>query len=308
MVREKLGGDLMKNLISTLSALVLSVAIAAPAFAQGGMGDGPGGPGNKGPSKGPETPGGSGSGSGGDGKKEKEEPKAQKPQIESMEIQLKFFPGDLKSCEAIEKALQKIALVKKIVVTPGEAKMVFSGNWDQLVTVQNAAAAAKLKGALITPAIFTVDCAPGRANPSTATPAEALMKVQGVNKSFGDGMRVTVFASVALTNPAQFETTLKEYGWKFVALRSHRLRTLSYEAWEKGIKPEKIKERLVKVPGVLRVDVDAGASTITLLVVRETAKDLDIVAAAEDVMVTVYPGKAEEDDEPESPQTPPPAK
>lgn len=297
----------MKNLISTLSALVLSVVIAAPTFAQGGMGDGPGGPGQRGPSRGPETPGGSGSG--GDGKDpKKEEPKAQKPQIESMDLQLRFTPSDLKSCEAIEKALQKNPLVKKIVVTPGEAKMNFSGNWDQLVTVQNAAAHAKLKGVLITPAIFTVDCAPARSNPTTATPAEALQKVQGVNKAFGEGMRVTVFASVALTHPRHFETTLQEYGWKFVALRSHRLRTLSYEAWEKGIKPEKIKERLVKVPGVLRADVDAGAMTVTLLIIRDTARDLDIAAAAEDVMVTIFPGKAEEEDEPESPQTPPPAK
>ena len=83
-----------------------------------------------------------------------------KAQIESMEIFLRFLPTDLKSCEAIEKSLQKIPLVKKIVVTPGEAKMVFTGNWDQLVTVQNAAATARLKGALITPGIFTVDCAP----------------------------------------------------------------------------------------------------------------------------------------------------
>ena len=300
--RVDLRGDRMKHFITSVAALLFSVVIATPAFAQGGMGDQPGG-GGKGPGgKGPETPGGSGSGSGSGGEK-KDEPKANKAQIESMEIFLRFLPTDLKSCEAIEKSLQKIPLVKKIVVTPGEAKMVFTGNWDQLITVQNAAATAKLKGALIAPGIFTVDCAPGRANPTTPTPAEALQKLQGVNKAFGDGMRVTVFGSVSLMDPRGFDTTLKEYGWKFVALRSHRLRTLSYEPWEKGIRPEKIKERLSKVPGVLRADVDVAASKVTLLVIRETAKDLDIVAAAEDVMVTIYPGKAEEEEESE--QAPP---
>jgi hypothetical protein len=294
----------MKHFISSVAVFLLSAVLAAPAFAQGGMGDGPGTPGSKGPNKGPETPGGGGGGGGG-GSEKKEEPKAAKAQIDSMEIFLRFLPTDLKSCDAIEKALQKIPTVKKIAVTPGEAKMVFTGNWDQLIAVQNAAPSVKLKGALITPGIFTVDCAPGRANPSTPTPAEALQKVQGVNKAFGEGMRVTVFGSVALIDPRHFDTTLKEYGWKFVAVRSHRLRTLSYEAWEKGIRPEKIKERLLKVPGVLRCDVDAGASTVTLLIIRETSKDLEIVTAAEDVMVTVYPGKAEEEDETGSP---PPAK
>jgi len=282
----------MKQLLSLAVALLIS-AVAAPAFAQGGYGETPGGPGNKGPSKGPETPGG-GSGSGGE---KKDEPKSDKAQIDSMDLQLRFLPTDLKSCEAIEKGLQKIALVKKVVVTPGEAKMVFTGNWDQLITVQNVAASLKLKGALITPAIFTVDCAPARSAPK-ATAAEALMKVQGVNKAFGEGTRVTVFGSVALLDPRGFEASLKDYGWKFVALRSHRLRTLSYEAWEKGIRPESIRERLVKVPGVLRVDVDAGASTLTVLIIRDTAKDLDLVTAAEDVNVTIFPGKAEEEEEP----------
>ncbi len=291
----------MKRLISMVAALLVSAVVAAPAFAQGGMGDGPGG--GRGPSKGPETP--PGGGDSGEAPK-KEEPKATKAQIENMEVFLRFLPADLKSCETIEKTLQRIPLVKKIAVTPGEAKMLFTGNWDQLIVVQNAAASAKLKGALITPAIFTVDCAPARSNPS-ATAAEALLKVQGVNKAFGEGGRVTVFGSVALLDPRGFETTLKEYGWKFIALRSHRLRTLSYEPWEKGIRPEKIKERLVKVPGVLRVDVDASALTVTLLVIRDTAKDLDIVAAAEDMMVTIFPGKAEEEEEPAPPSSQPPA-
>jgi hypothetical protein len=293
----------MKHFTAALTALLLSAAIAAPAFAQGGMGDGPGGAGGRGPSKGPETP----PGSEGGGEPKKDDPKSPaKPQIESMEISLRFLPTDLKSCEAIEKALQKNPLIKKLAVTPGEAKMTFSGNWDQLVTVQNCAAAVKLKGCLVTPAIFTIDCSPARANPS-ATAAVALSKVPGANKAFGDGTRVTVFGSVALLDPRTIDTTLKEYGWKLVAVRSHRLRTLSYEPWEKGIRPERLRERLAKVPGVLRVDVDPGALTLTVLMIRDTAKDLDIVAAAEDMMVTVFPGKAEEE-EPPDPAPPPAAK
>lgn len=281
-------------------ALLLSAAVAAPAFAQG---DGPGGPGGRGPSRGPEQP--PGSGEGGETPK-KDEPKTNKPQIESMEIYLRFLPSDLKSCEAIEKALQRIPLVKKIVVTPGEAKMNFTGNWDQLFVVQNAPATVKLKGALITPAIFTVDCTPARSNPSLPA-AEALKKVEGVNKTYGDGTRITVYGSAALTNPKNFEISLKDYGWKFVALRSHRLRTLSYEAWTKGSRPESLRECLLKVPGVLRVDVDPGASTVTVLVIRETAKDLDIATAAEDAMFTIFPGKAEEEEVPEPAPPAPPA-
>jgi hypothetical protein len=301
-------GDPMTHLLSIVSAVLLSVALAAPAFAQGGMGDGtpPGGPGGRGPSRGPDQPGG-GSGSGGTGSDEKKEEPKQKAQIENMEIFLRFFPTDLKSCESMEKALQKIALLKKIAVSPGEAKMSFTGNWDQLAVVQAAIGTAKLKGALVTPGIFTVDCAPTRANPKAGA-AEALSKVQGVNKAVGEGTRITVYGSVALLDPRQFDVSLREYGWRFVALRSHRLRTLSYEPWEKGTRPEVLRERLTRVPGVLRVDLDPGALTVTVLVVRETAKDLDIVNAAEDAMFTIFPGKAEEEEESAAEPPPPPAK
>src|SRR5688572_3096644 len=113
--RQNFRGARMKHIITSLAPLLFSVALAAPAFAQGG-GDGPGDPGSRGPRRGPEAPPGGGGGGGGD---KKEEPaKGPKPQIESMEIHLRFLPTDLKSCDAIEKTLQKIALVKKIVVTP----------------------------------------------------------------------------------------------------------------------------------------------------------------------------------------------
>ena len=301
-----LGGDRMKNILPALTALLLSAVLAAPALAQGGIGDGPGSPGSRGPSKGPETPPGSGgSGGGGGDSPKKEEPKQKPPQIESMEIVLKFLPADVKSCDAIEKSLQKLPMIKKLAVAPGEAKMTFTGNWDQLAVVQGAAAGAKLKGVLITPAIFVVDCAPLR-QPVKAPAAEALIKIQGVNKAYGEGTRITVFGSIALLDPRKFDAGLREYGWRMVALRSHRLRTLSYEAWEKGTRPEKLRDRLTKVPGVLRVDVDAGASTVTVLLMRETAKDFDLVTAAEDVGITIFPGTAEEEEEaPEPPPAPP---
>src|SRR5262245_21221155 len=194
MGRVRLVGDPMKLVWSIVSAALLIVTLSAPAFAQGGMGDGtpPGGPGGRGPSRGPEQPGGNGSG----GEEKKEEPAKSKAQIENMEIHLRFFPTDLKSCEAVEKALSKVALVKKIAVAPGEARTSFTGNWDQLAAVQAVHGVVKLKEALVTPGIFTVDCAPARSNPR-ATAAEALMKVQGVNKSYGEGTRITVYGSVA---------------------------------------------------------------------------------------------------------------
>ena len=60
---------------------------------------------------------------------------------------------------------------------------------------------------------------------------------------------------------------------------------------------------------VERVDVDPGTLTLSVLMIRDTAKDLDIVAAAEDVMITVFPGKAEEEEEmPPAPPAPPAGK
>ena len=292
----------MKHFSSFLGALLLSAAVASPAFAQGGMGDGPGG--GRGPSRGPETPGG-GSGDSGEEKK-KEEPKVVKPALENAEIALKFFPTDLKSCENVEKTLGKVPLIKKLSVTPGEAKMLFTGNYDQLMIVQNAAIGAKVKAALVSPAIFTVDVAAIRNNPSLAA-ADALAKIGGVAKTFGEGARVTVFGPVDKVSPKDFDSIIRDFGWKVVAIRSHRLRTLSYEPWEKGIRPEKIKERLLKGPGVLPVDVDAGALTVSMVIMRETAKDLDIVSAAEDVMVTIFPGKAEEEEEAPAEPAPAPA-
>src|SRR5688572_12282680 len=142
----------MNRFATIVSAVLLSVAVTVPAFAQGGMGDGPGGGGGRGPSRGPDQPPG-----GGGSEEKKEEPKVSKAQLENLELHLRFFPTDLKSCEAIEKTLQKIALVKKIAVSPGEAKMSFTGNWDQLAAIQGALGIAKLKGALVTPGIFIVD-------------------------------------------------------------------------------------------------------------------------------------------------------
>src|SRR5688572_7145003 len=230
-VRLDLGGGLMKRFSSILWALLLSIAVATPAFAQGGMGDGPGG-GGRGPGRTPETPG-----SGGDSGEQpkKEEPKVVKPALENAEIALRFFPTDLKSCENVEKTLQKIPLIKKLSVTPGEAKMLFTGNWDQLLIVQNAAIGAKVKAALVSPAVFTVDCAAIRSNPSLPA-ADALATIGGVAKTFVDVARVTVFGPIAQVSPKDFDATIREFGWKVVAIRSHRLRTLSYEPWEKDRK------------------------------------------------------------------------
>jgi hypothetical protein len=194
-------------------------------------------------------------------------------------------------------------MVRKVTVTPTEATMLFTGDWDQLVSITNAAASARIKSALYAPGLFSVDYVVEKQ--SSVKVVDAGMKIPGVAKAFGGDGKLYLFGPIAHIDPRTIAPTLKEDGFRFVALRSHRLRTLSYEPWEKGIRPEQIRERLMKVPGVLRVDINAGASTATVLLIRDTVKDIDLVTAAEDVNVTLFPGKAEEDEPlPENPPTP----
>lgn len=225
------------------------------------------------------------------------------PQIEALRITLKYVPHDTKPCDCLKNALSRLTLVRKVTVTPAEATMLFTGDWDQLVAVTNAAASVRIKSALYTPGLFSIEYTTEKQTSAKAVDVAA--GIPGVAKVFGGDGKLYVFGPVNQVDPRSFAPTLKEFGFKFVALRSHRLRTLSYEPWDKATRPEKIKERLLKVPGVLRVDMDPAALTATVLMIRETVKDIDLVAAAEEVSVTLFPGKAEEDDElPVNPPTP----
>jgi hypothetical protein len=198
----------------------------------------------------------------------------------------------------------RVPNLRKVSVSPTEASMLFTGDWSQLTAITNAAAAVSIKSALYTPGLYSIEYVVEK--PSSLKAADVLAKVAGVTKVFGSDGKAWVFGPIAQVDPRSFAPALKEAGIKFIALRSHRLRTLSYEPWEKGIRPEKIRERLMKVPGVLRVDMDPAASTATILLIRDSVKDLELVSACEDVSVTLFPGTAE-DDEPvpqKNPDTP----
>jgi hypothetical protein len=237
---------------------------------------------------------GEGSESSGKGKRPKAPPRP--PEIESLSIILKYIPHDSKPCECLKSMLTRVPFIKSIGMGATDVRMVFTGDWDQLIAVQNAAAAARTKAALVDPALFSIEYAGDRETQAIVA-SEALAKISGVKKVFTGGTRAYVFGATSAVDPRKFAPTLKDAGFKFVALRSHRLRTLSYEPWDKKVSPARIQDRLLKVPGVLRADVDAAASTVTVLLMRDTAKDLELVGAAEDVNVTLFPGRAEEDEE-----------
>jgi hypothetical protein len=232
------------------------------------------------------------------------EPKAPRlPQIEAMPITLKYIPHDLKPCDCLQNALMRVPNLRKVSVAPTQATMMFTGDWDQLVAITNAAASVRIKSALYSPAMFSIDYVVERQ--SSVRAVDVAAKIPGVAKAFGGDGKLYVFGPVAQVDPRAFAPALKEEGIKFLALRSHRLRTLSYEPWEKGIRPERIRERLMKVPGVLRVDMDPVALTATVLMIRDSIKDLELVGAAEEVNVTLFPGTAEDEEPlPENPPTP----
>ena len=216
---------------------------------------------------------------------------------------LKYVPHDTKPCECLQNALMRVPQLKKVTVTPTEATMMFSGDWSQMVAITNAAASVNIKSALYSPGLFSIEYAVEKQ--SSVKPFDVGMKIPGAAKAFGGDGKLYVFGPIAQVDPRTFATVLKEDGLKFVALRSHRLRTLSYEPWEKGIRPEKLRERLMKIPGVLRVDLDYKESKATILLIRDTVKDLDLVAAAEDEKITLFPGTAEDDEPlPQNPPTP----
>lgn len=282
----------MKQICSALFTLILAAVWANPAAAQCG---GPPGEGDSGGGRGrnppPEIPEGGEMG----GAVSKSKAPGRLPQIEGLRVTLKYIPHDPKPCDCLQNALTRLSTVKHVAVSPTEATMVFTGDWDQLPAISYAASVVRIKSALVSPGFFSIDYAVEKQTSVKAQ--EILAKVTGVAKTFGESGKVYLFAPVAQFDPRLIATTLKDAGIKFVALRSHRLRTLSFEPWEKDFRPERIRERLMKVPGVLRVDVDPASNAVTVLLIRDSVKDLELVTAAEDVSCTLFPGKAEEEDE-----------
>lgn len=220
-----------------------------------------------------------------------------------MPVVLKYVHHDTKPCECLQNSLQRNPRLKKISVSPTQASMIFTGDWNDLVTITNSAASAGIKSALYSPGLFSIDYVVERQ--SSVKAVDVAAKIPGVAKAFGGDGKLYLFGPISDIDPRSFAPALKEEGIKFIAIRSHRLRTLSYEPWEKGVRPDRIRERLMKVPGVLRVDIDHKATTATILMIRDTVKDLELVSAAEEVSITLFPGTAEDDEPmPENPPTP----
>lgn len=174
--------------------------------------------------------------------------------------------------------------------------MNFTGDWDEMFSVEYAAWSIKCKAALVEPAMYVIDAASERQS-STKGLIENFEKTPGVQKVFMEAGKLFVFARVADTDPRVFQQVVKDSGFRWIALRSHRLRTLSYDAWDAKSSPEALKQLLEKVPGVLRVDLDPKARTVSVLLIRESTKDPGLVIAAEDAGFTLYPGKAADDDD-----------
>lgn len=287
----------MRHILAVVVAMVLAMPAALSANVDpqdGGMGGGGGGMGG---GKGPDVPGG------GKGPESPENPKGKEPkpgkpaELQAAPIVLRAILDETKPPETLKMALMKVPGAKDIKVTDTEASLLFTGSYQDLNSLLKAAASVQIKSALYDPGLFIVEFAAGRQSQQKAA-MDALQKVPGVQKVFADGPKILVVGPIKHIDPRGFATALQDAGFKFVALRSHRLRTLSFEPWEKGTRPEKLRERLLKVPGMLRVDMDFAASTATVLLMRDTAKDLQLVAVAEEAGFTLFPGKAEEEEEP----------
>ncbi len=186
--------------------------------------------------------------------------------------------------------------VSSIVVSETEVRMNFTGDWDEIFSIEYASWAIRCKAALVDPAMYAIDVASERQT-STKGLIEALEKTPGVQKVFMEAGRLFIFSRVTDTDPRVFQQVVKDSGFRWIALRSHRLRTLSYDAWEANSSPEALKQLLLKTPGVLRVDLDPKEKTISVLLIRESTKDPGLVLAAEEAGFSLYPGKAADDDD-----------
>jgi len=287
----------MRHILAVVVAMGLAMPSALPAsvvFQEGGGGMGGGGGGGMGGGgKGPDVPGG-GKGPENPDKPKGKDPKPAKPaELQAAPIVLRAILDETKPPETLKVALMKVPGVKDVKVTDNEASLLFTGSYLELNSLLKAAASVQIKAALYDPGLFVIEFASGKQSLPKAA-MDAVQKVAGVQKIFMDGSKLMAAGPVKHLDPRGFATALQEAGFKFVALRSHRLRTLSFEAFEKGTPTEKLRDCLERIAGVLRVDMDYSASTVTVLMMPDTAKDLALAAAAEEVGFAIFPGKEEE--------------
>lgn len=211
---------------------------------------------------------------------------------------LQFVQHEHKNCDCLKKTLSKVAGVTNLVMGDSNvARMNFTGDWDELVSIEYAAWRIRCKANLIEPAMFAIDFTADKTT-STKGLMEALEKTPGVQKAFIEAGRLYVFSRMAEVDPRLYQQVIKDAGLRYVATRSHRLRSLSYEAWDGKSSLNVLKETLQKTTGVLRVDIDEKNKQVHVVLIRETSKDPQVVTAAEEACFTLYPGKAEEEDEP----------
>jgi len=294
------GDTTMRHILAVVAAMSLAMPAALPSslvFQDGGMG-GSGGMGGAG-GKGPDVPGG-GPGPDNPDKPKGKDPKPSKPaELQAAPIVLRALLDETRPPETLKMALMKVAGAKEIKVSDTEASLLFTGSYLELNSLVKAASSVQIKSVLYDPALFVIEYAAGK-NAQQKAAMDALQKVPGVQKVFMDGSKIVVAGPTKHIDARGFAPALQDAGFKFVALRSHRLRTLGYEPWEKETKAEKLRDRLLRVPGMLRVDMDYSASTVTVLQMLDTVKDLGLAAAAEEVCFALYPGK--EEDPPPAPE------
>lgn len=212
-----------------------------------------------------------------------------------MSVLLKFIPHEAKKCDCLEKALSKVPGVTHLVVGATEARMNYRGDWDDLCQIEYAAWRIRAKASLVEPAQCVIDFSIGR-SAETKRLVEALSRVPGVLNAFIDDGQAVVIGPVAELDARKLPDVFAGAGFRYLALRSHRLRTLSYAAWDADSQIEALKGAIGGVPGVLRVDVDEAAKTISVLMMPRSARDLDLASAAAEAAFTVFPGRAKEEE------------
>jgi len=219
------------------------------------------------------------------------------PDLENLQVTLRYIPHDVKKCDCLKKALTRVEGVTNVEVGDIEARMTFKGDWNELTDIEYFVSQIRCKSALVDPGIFQIDFSVSR---QTSTPVlvDAVQKVPGVVKVFVESGRLYVFGKILDVDPRSLQQAVKDAGFRYNGLRSHRFRTLSYEPWEAKSQLPVLRDVLLKNPAVLRVDFDEKAKTVSVLMIKDSMKDPALVTAAEEAGYTLFPGQAEPEDEP----------
>jgi hypothetical protein len=223
-----------------------------------------------------------------------------------MQVVVRFLPHEKKKCDCLKNAFSKVAGVTNLVIGETEARMTYRGDWDDLCLIEYAAWRLRAKASLVDPAQFVIDFSIGREN-SPRKLLDELGRLPGVLKVYMEDGKAYVIGAVSAVDARLFAPLVRKHGFNFLRLESHRLRTLSYEAWSASSSPQKLREALLRNPAVLRVDLDEREKTVTVLLIPYTTKDLGLVAAGEEAEFTIFPGKAGDEEPPAAEPTPAPS-